>query len=109
MKESGNIKLKEKGKAMKESGTSKPNEKVLNLPFASIADVKITLKVSHMKGKIKDTTLIVKAYRGKGETTSKDLVNYYAKAILSRAPDFIRNAELLGLNVVDSTAGRKFR
>ena len=47
MKESGNIKLKEKGKAIKESGTSKPNEKVLNLPFASIADVKITLKLSY--------------------------------------------------------------
>lgn len=109
LKESGKIKPKEKGKAMKESGTSKPNEKVLNLPFASIADLKITLKVSHMIGKIKDTTLIVKAYRGKGETTSKDLVNYYAKAILSRAPDFISNAELLGLNVVDSTAGMKFR
>jgi hypothetical protein len=105
LKEKGKA-LKEKGKALKESGKSKPKKMMLKLPFASIADLKITLKVSHTMGRIKDTSLIVKAYRGKVETTSKDLVNYYAKACLSRAPDFIANAELLGLNVMDSTAGK---
>ena len=60
---------------------------------------------SHNLGKVNDTKLAIKAYDGKAETTSNELVTYYTRACLSRAPDFISNAEVLGLNIVDSTAG----
>jgi len=97
-----------RGNASKEARKSKPKERLLKVPFASIADLKITIGLeAHKIGRIKDTSLIVKAYRGNAKTTSKDLVNYYARACLSRVPDFISNAELLGLNVVDSTTGKE--
>jgi hypothetical protein len=37
-------------------------------------------------------------------TTSKDLINYYVAACLSRVPGFISNADVLGVNVVDGAA-----
>ena len=55
---------------------------------------------------MKDTTLVVKSFVGKADTTHNDLINYYIKACMSRIPDFISNAEVLGLNVVDSTTGK---
>jgi hypothetical protein len=85
----------------------KPKDNLIKLPFASIGDLKITVSVeaSLKIGKIKDTSFIVKAYKGNSDTTSKDLINYYVKACLARAPAFIRNVELLGLNVLDTASG----
>ena len=85
----------------------KPKDNLIKLPFASIGDLKITVSVeaSLKIGKIKDTSFIVKAYKGNLDTTSKDLINYYVKACLARAPAFIRNVELLGLNVLDTASG----
>ena len=79
----------------------------IKMPFANISDLKVTISVetSHNLGKVNDTKLAIKAYDGKSETTSNELVTYYTRACLSRAPDFISNAEVLGLNIVDSTAG----
>lgn len=87
--------------------TASSKQTVLKLPFATIAEVKLVigLEASNKIGRVKDTTLVIKAFTGKAETTSKHLVNYYTKACLSRAPDFITNAEVLGLNIVDSTTG----
>mmetsp|Transcript_16957 Transcript_16957/g.30462 ORF Transcript_16957/g.30462 Transcript_16957/m.30462 type:complete len:869 (+) Transcript_16957:238-2844(+) len=80
---------------------------VIKLPFANIADLNVVigLEASHKVGRVKDTSLLIKSFKGKAETTSKDLMNHYTKACLSRAPDFISNAEVLGLNIVDSTTG----
>jgi len=80
---------------------------VVKLPFANIADLKVVIgfDAAHNIGRVKDTSLMIKPFKGKAETTSKDLTNYYTKACLSRAPQFISNAEVLGLNVVDSTTG----
>jgi hypothetical protein len=85
----------------------KSKDNLIKLPFASIGDLKITVSVeaSLKIGKIKDTSFIVKAYKGNSDTTSKDLINYYVKACLARAPAFIRNVELLGLNVLDTASG----
>lgn len=85
----------------------KPKDNLIKLPFASIGDLKITVSVeaSLKIGKIKDTSFIVKAYKGNSGTTTKDLINYYVKACLARAPAFIRNVELLGLNVLDTASG----
>jgi hypothetical protein len=85
----------------------KPKDNLIKLPFASIGNLKIPVSVetSLKMGKIKDTSFIVKAYKGNSDTTLKDLMNYYVKACLARAPAFTRNVELLGLNVLDTASG----
>jgi hypothetical protein len=52
---------------------------------------------------VQDTKVTVKAFQGKEDTTARDLIEYYASSCLARVSDFIPNAEVLGLNVVDST------
>lgn len=89
--------------------SSKKTEAVIMLPGCNIEDLNVEIGVdSSLKiGKIKDTKLVVKAFRGNAGTTNKDLTNYYIKACLARVPDFISNAEVLGLNVVDNAAGKR--
>lgn len=52
----------------------------------------------------KDTEVSVKPFKGDENTTSKELIDYYVGAILSRVPGFISNADVLGINIVDSAA-----
>mmetsp|Transcript_1493 Transcript_1493/g.2467 ORF Transcript_1493/g.2467 Transcript_1493/m.2467 type:complete len:961 (-) Transcript_1493:336-3218(-) len=78
---------------------------VIKLPNAAIADMKLAILLKTNVGvKVKQTPLTIKAFNGKDATTSKDVINYYTMACLSRVPEFISNAEVLGLNVVDNTA-----
>ncbi|KAL7526680.1 hypothetical protein ACHAXR_003013, partial [Thalassiosira sp. AJA248-18] len=85
---------------------SKAEQPIIKLPLAKIANLKIVIgMVASHKIRVKDTAITIKAYEGKLETSSNDVIRFYTKACLSRAPDFISNAEVLGLNVVDSTAG----
>jgi len=65
----------------------------------------IGLDASYNVAAVKDTTLTIKAFRGKEDTTSKEVINFYIKACLARVPDFISNAEVLGLNIIDNTTG----
>jgi len=87
--------------------TTEQSKTAIRVPFANIGVLKVVigLEGSHKIGRVKDTSLVIKAFKGKAETTFKDLTKYYTKACMSRAPDFISNAEVLGLNVVDSTTG----
>ncbi|KAL9186047.1 hypothetical protein ACHAXT_005285 [Thalassiosira profunda] len=98
---------KKASRATKRASKHEKQKSGIKMPFANISDLKVTISVetSHNLGKVNDTTLAIKAYDGKAETTSNELVTYYTRACLSRAPDFISNAEVLGLNIVDSTAG----
>lgn len=77
---------------------------IVKMPKANIASMRVQITWAGTGVKIKDTSLTIKAFKGKADTSSKDLINYYTTACLSRVPDFISNAEVLGLNVVDSTA-----
>jgi hypothetical protein len=93
---------KYKSKASKSSTAPSP---VIKLPNAEIADMKVTITYAANVGvKVKQTPLTIKPFHGKEATTSKDIINYYTVACLSKVPTFISNAEVLGLNVVDSTA-----
>lgn len=47
----------------------------IKLPFASIADIKLVIGSSHKVGKIKDTTIVIKAFKGRADTTQRDLIN----------------------------------
>lgn len=100
-----------KTKEVKQSTTQSKSKETkgddIKLPFANIAELKVIigLAAAYKIGEVKDTTLVIKAYKGGAGTTSKDLVDYYVRACLSRVPDFISNAEVLGLNIVDSTTG----
>lgn len=62
------------------------------------------LNAANVGVKVKQTKFIAKAFTGKEATTSKDIISYYTLACLAKAPEFISNAEVLGLNVLDSTA-----
>mmetsp|Transcript_26910 Transcript_26910/g.56114 ORF Transcript_26910/g.56114 Transcript_26910/m.56114 type:complete len:772 (-) Transcript_26910:508-2823(-) len=102
-----NVKQSTKSTTKGATTTKQNPTPVIKLPFANIADLNVVigLEASHKVGRVKDTSLLIKSFKGKAETTSKDLMNHYTKACLSRAPDFISNAEVLGLNIVDSTTG----
>ncbi len=76
----------------------------LHLPNANIGGLKVTITWGSATMKVKETTLGIKPFEGNESTKAKDLVNYYTKACLSRVPNFISNAEVLGMNVADSTA-----
>jgi len=94
---------KYKSKAAK-SSSSAPSP-VIKLPNAAIADMKLAIVLKTNVGvNVKQTPLTIKAFNGKDATTSKDVINHYTMACLSRVPEFISNAEVLGLNVVDNTA-----
>lgn len=85
------------------SSSSAPSP-VIKLPNAAIAEMKLAIVFKTKGVKVKQTPLTIQAFKGKEATTSKDLINYYTMACLSRVPEFISNAEVLGLNVVDNTA-----
>jgi len=106
-REQQNVKQSTKSTTKGATSSKQNPTPVIKLPFANIADLNVVigLEASHNVGRVKDTSLVIKSFKGKAETTSKDLMNYYTKACLSRAPDFISNAEVLGLNIVDSTTG----
>ena len=97
----------------KHSTSEKPKAKAetqsspIKIPFVSIADLRLTIGVkgSYDLVGIKETTMVIKGFRGKAITTSTDLINYYTARVLTRVPGFITNAEVLGLNVFDNTAG----
>jgi hypothetical protein len=75
-------------------------------PFAKFDKMKLVISYK-MAGmvKLKDTKITINPFEGNSSTTSIDIVKYYAEACLNRVPNFIPNAEVLGLNVVDSAAG----
>lgn len=77
----------------------------MHLPHATISGLNVTITWESGSGvRLKDTTLGIKPFEGNESTTAKDLINYYTKACLSRVPNFVSNAEVLGINLVDSTA-----
>ena len=104
-------KQQRKAKQVKEStkkSSKQTKPSIIKLPFVNIADLKLVIGLDSGNdiGRVKDTTLVVKSFVGKADTTHNDLISYYIKACMSRIPDFISNAEVLGLNVVDSTTGK---
>ena len=79
------------------SSTTVPSP-VIKLPNAAIADMNLTITYAASVGvKVKPTKFTVKAFHGKEATTSSDIINYYTMACLSKVPEFISNAEVLGL------------
>jgi hypothetical protein len=73
------------------------------LPFAHIEplDLQVTFKgiVS-----TQNSNMIIRPFMGTEATTQKDLVRHYVRHILGKFPRFVTNAEVLGVNVVDSGA-----
>ena len=96
---------KYQSKTAKSSTTNEAPSAVIKLPNATIAAINLTITYAANVGvKVKQTKFIAKAFTGKEATTSKDIISYYTLACLAKAPEFISNAEVLGLNVLDSTA-----
>jgi len=78
---------------------------VWKVPNAKVEQLKLVISYKMTKWmKVKDTNITIKPFNGQANTTTDDMVKYYADVCLCRVPDFIPNAEVLGLNVVDSTA-----
>lgn len=75
------------------------------LPYASVAPLKTKITYSAMRVvSVKETMFLVKAYKGNKGTTLKDLLDFYTSQCLARTPDFLQNAELLGINVKNAGA-----
>ena len=73
---------------------------LIKMPYAEIADAKVLISFRVTKGmKMKQTPLTIKAFSGSAETILKDVMKYYVKVCLTRVPDFVSNAEVLGLNM----------
>lgn len=91
---------KRKEVAVKQSAKEGGGSSVIKMPYANIADIKVMITYRVTVGvKMNQTPLTIKAFRGSAEATSKEVMNYYVKACLSRFPDFLSNAEVLGLNL----------
>lgn len=75
----------------------KQHQLILNCTFFT----KLLITWSQTGVAVKDTSLVIKPFRGNAKTTSNDLITYYTSACLAKFPDFISNAEVLGINVVD--------
>ena len=95
---------KYQSKTAKSSTTNEAPSAVIKLPDANIAAIQLTITYANVGVKVKQTKFIAKAFTGKEATTSKDIISYYTLACLAKAPEFISNAEVLGLNVLDLTA-----
>ena len=101
------VQQRTKAKQSSKHNKKQQKEQVVKLPFINIEEINlcIGLDASYNVAAVKDTTLTIKAFRGKEDTTSKEVMNFYIKACLARVPDFISNAEVLGLNIIDNTTG----
>jgi len=77
----------------------------LKLPFCHVAPVKTRIAYSALRVvSVRETTFLVKAYKGHRNTTAKDLLEFYTAECLSQTPEFLQNAELLGINVKSAGA-----
>ncbi len=77
----------------------------LKLPYASVAPVKTRITYSALRVvSVRETTFLVKSYKGNRNTSLKDILDFYTAECLSKTPDFLQNAELLGINVKSAGA-----
>jgi len=88
----------------KQTASSKKEVSIWKLPYAKVDPLKLVISFKSTGVSVKDTKITTEPYSGNAKATSKDLVAHYAQACLSRVSDFIPNAEVLGLNVVDTAA-----
>eukprot|EP00804_Cyclotella_cryptica_P010765 CCRYP_005537-RC/>CCRYP_005537-RC protein AED:0.22 eAED:0.22 QI:177/1/1/1/1/1/3/888/691 len=77
---------------------------VIRLPFAKIATLKLLITWSGTGISMKDTSISIKPFLGTAKTTTNDLITYYTSACLAKFPQFISNAEVLGINLVDQVS-----
>lgn len=95
---------KKKKQKVKKQARNEPN-KAIKLPFAHVKPLKVSVVVSSDLVGVKDSTLHFNAFQGKRNTTSDDLIGFYASRLISRVPNIIVNAELFGTGVADTVAG----
>jgi len=77
----------------------------IHIPNASVSPLKISIAYNAMNVvSVKETTFIVKTYKGNESTSIKNVIDFYIAECLHRTPHFISNAELLGINVENAGA-----
>ena len=78
---------------------------VIALPHAYISPFSFSLR---LKGTLvkseKETNISIKAFDGDESTTSTDLIYFFGKKVLGRAPGLVSNLRVMGVNVTDSAA-----
>lgn len=91
-------------------GSSKKGEKeegnqiIVRLPQAHIDPLKIKAVVNSDLAGFKEHVFNIDQFQGTQQTTSKDVIQFYAKNIIAASPGLISNAEILGFNVKDAAA-----
>ena len=88
----------------KHSDSSKKAASPWKLPYAEVDPLKLDISYKSTGVSVKSTKITTSPYKGKAETTSKDLIMHFTQVIAGRVSGFISNIEVLGLNVVDSAA-----
>eukprot|EP00546_Thalassionema_frauenfeldii_P003253 CAMPEP_0178938874 /NCGR_PEP_ID=MMETSP0786-20121207/26572_1 /TAXON_ID=186022 /ORGANISM="Thalassionema frauenfeldii, Strain CCMP 1798" /LENGTH=1153 /DNA_ID=CAMNT_0020617639 /DNA_START=89 /DNA_END=3547 /DNA_ORIENTATION=- len=89
-----------KKKKKKEEG----NQIIVRLPQAHIDPLKIKAVVNSDLAGFKEHVFNIDQFQGTQQTTSKDVIQFYAKNIIAASPGLISNAEILGFNVKDAAA-----
>ena len=74
------------------------------LPFSHVEELKLKLLVNGVVG-MKESTQRIAPFKGNTNTTSEDLITYYAKKAIAAAPGLISNAEVMGVGVTDTAVG----
>ena len=82
----------------------KAEHTAMKLPNANIATLKLLVTWRQTGVAVKDTSFAINPFHGNAKTTSDDLVAYYTSSCLAKFPEFISNAEVLGINVVDNVS-----
>lgn len=93
------------GSAEDDSVPSKRTEKAapFSLPYMYVAPFKFQLSWKGVVFAAKETTMSIEAYSGDGEATSNDLISYFVKRVLSRAPGLLGNFRFFGVNVMEKS------
>jgi hypothetical protein len=74
------------------------------LPYVYIEPMNLRVAFRGVKGVLatNNSEMITKPFMGNNNTTKRDLIKHYSKYIIAKFPGFVKNAEVLGINVVDS-------
>ena len=104
--ETGDEKRERRREKRENKHENKKSQPPIRLPFAHIQPLKCHVALDGDLLGTKGSTLHLKEYHGKQNTTLNDIVLWYSKVMISNVPGFVSNADVLGINLKDTVAGQ---
>jgi len=84
---------------------AKRSWKPVALPFVHVQPLKIVATVDGVVG-MKETSIFMKKFDGKEDTTTEDLIRFYSSSIVAKVPGIVTSTEVLGVDVADTVVGQ---